>query len=73
LNELIRIHQGTLKLNLVKSNQPAMALYESCGFEVFEEFEGNMYECPILAVRMRLPKERNAKQSDTADADKPRR
>ena len=73
LNELIRIHQGPLKLNLVKSNQPALTLYESCGFEVFEEFEGNMYGCSIPAVRMRLPKERNAKQSHTAGADEPRR
>jgi ribosomal protein S18 acetylase RimI-like enzyme len=73
LNELIRIHQGTLTLNLAKGNLSAMALYERCGFEVFEEFEGNMYGCPIPAVRMRLPEERNAKQSQAADADKPRR
>ncbi|MBI5594237.1 MAG: GNAT family N-acetyltransferase [Deltaproteobacteria bacterium] len=54
LNELINIHQGSLRLNIAKSNQPAMTLYESFGFEAFEEFEGNMYGCPIPAVRMRL-------------------
>lgn len=73
LNELIRIHHGTLRLNLAKSNQPAMTLYESCGFEIFEEFEGNMYGRPIPAVRMRLPRERNAQKSYTADTDKRRR
>jgi ribosomal protein S18 acetylase RimI-like enzyme len=69
LNELIRIHQGTLRLNLAKTNQPAMALYESCGFDAFEHFEGSMYGCPIPAVRMRLARETKAEQSHAADAD----
>ncbi len=54
LNKLLEIWPGPLKLNAAKSNQIAIALYASLGFEVVEEFEGSMYEKVIPVVRMRL-------------------
>jgi len=53
LKDLIHTWKGSLRLNLAKSNQGAMILYTSLGFEVIEEFEGNMYGKRIPAVRMR--------------------
>ena len=73
LKELMETYQGPLKLNVAKNNKPAMTLYESLGFEVFEEFEGDMYGNVIPAVRMRLHRDTKAEQSHPADADKPRR
>jgi ribosomal protein S18 acetylase RimI-like enzyme len=71
LNELIRAHQGPLRLNLAKSNRPAMALYTSLGFEISEEFEGNMYGCAVPAVSMTLSQEKTNGQSHGRDAGKP--
>ena len=54
LKDLIATTKGTLRLNLIKSNQIAKNLYLSLGFKVYEEFIGNMYGKPMPAVRMQL-------------------
>ncbi len=73
LNKLMETWQGPLKLNIIKSNQVAITLYASLGFEVLEEFEANMYRNVIPAVRMRLHRDMKGEQSHAVDADKPRR
>ncbi len=69
LNKLIMTYRETLKLNLTKRNQSALTLYESLGFEQFDEFEGNMYGHPIPAVRMRLHRTKKTEQSHANEND----
>lgn len=57
LQYLMNLHQGPLQLNLTRTNQAAMALYHSLGFEIHKEFMGSMYGREIPAARMHLSNE----------------
>ena len=53
LTKLIEECNHTLKLNVTKNNLAALSLYLNFGFDVYEEFEGEMYGQKIPAARMK--------------------
>jgi ribosomal protein S18 acetylase RimI-like enzyme len=53
VRQLLDQLDGTVTLNVVKGNTPALTLYQSLGFAVEREFPGNFQGTPCTVAKLR--------------------